>query len=57
MLWVHIEIPSMRRFQCVPTTYGITNKEPSTMSIVIASFNYLKLPISIRVTVTLQQIV
>ena len=53
------------QFQCVPTTYVTENKEenyfekhfPSTMSIVCTSFKHPKLPISIKITATLLQIV
>ena len=55
----------MRQFRCLPTTYVTENKEtsfkftlkPCTMSIVFAYFNYLKLPISIRIPDTLPQVV
>ena len=59
-----LELP-LRQFQCVPTTYVTENKEtsfkftlkPSTMSIVFAYFKHPKLPISIRIRVTIPQIV
>ena len=62
---VHIGIASMRQFQSVPTTYVNENKEnhlenlhlTSIMSIDFASFKHPKLPISIEIPVTLQQIV
>ena len=65
MLLVHNEIASMRQFQCVATTYVSENKEncfkvytePSIMSVAFTSFKHLKLPISIKIPVTLQQIV
>ena len=55
----------MRQFQCVPTTYFTENKETSfkfklklsIMSIAFAYFKHLKLPISIRIPVTILQIV
>ena len=55
----------MRQFQCVPTAYVTENKEtsfkftlkPSTMSIVFAYFKHPKLPISIRIPVTIPQVV
>ena len=56
-------LESMRRiqFQCVSTKYVIENKEftlkTSNMSIVFASFKHLKLPITIIIPVTVQQIV
>ena len=61
MLLLHIEITSMRQFQCIATTYVTENKEngykvytePSIMSVVFTSFKHLKLPISIKI----QQIV
>ena len=42
----HIGIASMRQFQCVPITY-VT---------VFASFKYLKMPISIKMPVTIPQL-
>ena len=55
----------MRQFQCVPTTYVTENKETSfmftlklsIMSIVFAYFKHLNLSISIRIPVTIPQIV
>ena len=55
----------MRQFQCVPTTYVTVNKEkifgnkhlPTITSIVLASFKHPKLIISIKIPVTLRQIV
>ena len=48
---------SMRQFQCVPTTYVTEIKETyfetSVMSIGFASFKHLKLPISIKIHVTI----
>ena len=63
MVLLHIEIAFMRQFQCVATTYVTENEEncfkvytePSIMSAVFTSFN--KLPITIKIPVTLQQIV
>ena len=54
-------VASMRHFQCVPTTY-VTElfgnlHFPSIMSIVFTSFKHPKLPISIKIPVTLLQIV
>ena len=53
----------MRQFQCVPTTFFTENKEnvfeiytePSIMSSVSTSFKHPKLPISIKIPVTLLQ--
>ena len=56
----------MRQFQCIPTTDVTENKEenyleissiPSIMSIVFTSFKHPKPPISIKIPVTLLQIV
>ena len=55
----------MRQFQCVPTTYVTENKGenyleihfPSNMSFVFTSFKHPKLLISIKIPVTLLQIV
>ena len=53
----------MRQFQSVPTTYVTENIKtilkfiPSTMSIIFTSFKHLKLPISIKISVTVLQIV
>ena len=50
-----------RQFQCVHTTYVTENKEESyleiNMSIVFTSFNHSKLPFSIKIPVTLLEIV
>ena len=53
-------VASMRHFQCVPTTY-VTElfgnlHFPSIMSIVFTSIKPPKLPISIKIPVTLLQI-
>ena len=52
---------SMRQFQCVPTIYVTKNKEEnyflSIMPIVFTSFKHPKLPISIKIPVTLSLIV
>ena len=57
----------MRQFQCVPTPYVNENKEnyleiytyqvSCQLSIVFVSFKHPKLPISIKIPVTLRQIV
>ena len=65
MLYGHIGIASMRQFQCVPTTCVSENKKtvlkftfiPSIMSLAFASFKHLKLPISIKMHVSILQIV
>ena len=65
MLLLHTEIASMRQFQCVAAIYVTVNKENCfkvyTESIIIyvvfTPFKYLKLPISIKIPVTIQQIV
>ena len=62
---MHIGIASLRQFQCVPTT-SVTEIEEaffeiysktSIVPIVFASYKLLKLPISIKIPVTLPQIV
>ena len=63
MLEVHIGIASMRQFHFVTTIYLTENKENyfwnlhlgSIMSISIASFKHLNLPIRIKITVTIPQ--
>ena len=64
ILLVHIGIASMRQFQCVPTTYVTEIKETyfeiytKQVSCPLAfSFKHLKLPISIKLPVTIWQIV
>ena len=50
----------MRQFQCVPTTYINENKETYLSRIISISFaplNHLKLPISFKIPVTMEQIV
>ena len=58
---MHIGIASMTQFQCVPTTYVTeikeTNFEIYTLNRYhvhwLSSFKYLKLPISIKIPVTI----
>ena len=64
MSLVHIGIASMRQFQCVPTTSVTEIKETyfeiytKQVSCPLAfSFKHLKLPISIKLPVTIWQIV
>ena len=55
----------MRQFECVPTTYVTENKEENYLEIYIfqvscplsTSFKHPELPISIKISVTLLQIV
>ena len=65
MLLLQIEIASMRQFQFVATTF-VTEKrenclkvytEQSIIAVVFTSLKHLKLPISIKIPVTKQQIV
>ena len=61
MLSVHIVIASMRQFQCVPTRYVTEIKETyfeiNTLNKYhvhwLSSFKHLKLPISIKILVTI----